>query len=168
MAKNGGKIRKNSQINSQIMKMTKKQQKRPPKMVKKPKKTLNKAVFDKNIGNNPWPLLFIRKQHSAAINKPVGTKTSAKPAKNAIPGKVEVLANKKEFGNAIRRNRARRRIKEAYRAVKQESAVISEVARAQGVARPEDRLPNIKINAKIGALKADFKKIKEVIKKEIK
>ncbi len=150
--------------------MAKKQQKKPPKMVKKPKKALIKAVFDKNIGNKPMPILFIRKQHYTAINKPISeiNTKNTESIQKSTGGKVEVQASKKEFGNAIRRNRVRRRIKEAYRAVIQESIPKPEVARAQDVAQPENRLPNIKINAKIGALKADFKKIKEEIKKEIK
>lgn len=95
------------------------------------------------IKSFPQPIFYIKK--NTIFDK------FDKKAKN-----IAVSASKKEFKNAIRRNKVRRRIKEAYREVVKEISGFS----------PKNT-PQIKINAKIGALKADFKNIKEIIKREI-
>lgn len=86
----------------------------------------------KNKTPDPKPLHFLRQN----------------PAHRPESG-VEVVASKKEFKNAIRRNKARRRIKEAYRTISKQNK------------------PALKINAKIGSLSTSFNDLKDIIGKEI-
>lgn len=72
------------------------------------------------------------------------------------PANIHILAAKKIFKNAVRRNRARRRIKEAWRQV---YSINSSSARLNG--------PKMKISANIGSLDVPFSELKRIIKKEI-
>ncbi len=78
-----------------------------------------------------------------------------RPYMGAEPQKtpLTILVSKKVFKTAVSRNKARRRIKEAYRLVIQEMN--------------KKEITPLRIHANISVLSADFEELKKIIKKAI-
>ena len=106
------------------------------------------------------PLFFLRNNPKTPL-KPLFTHTRVARTPSFAPS-IEILASKKEFGNAIRRNRARRRIKEAWR-----SGLKDMYVSAPMNTNVTHMRPNLKISAKIGSLTVPFSELRSIIKKEL-
>ena len=106
------------------------------------------------------PLFFLRNNPKTLIKTPPTQKGGVHTP--SFTPSIEILASKKEFGNAIRRNRARRRIKEAWRL----SLKNIHESTSMNLGAIHMR-PNLKISAKIGSLTVPFSELRSIIKKEL-
>lgn len=107
----------------------------------------------------------INKDRNEKVRKiKVGDPSSATTMNKLEIAMPHIMASKKEFKNSVARNKARRRISEAYIAVWKEN-----IEQNKDLVNQIDgkNKPSFKIHAKIGVLDCDFETLKKAIENQI-
>lgn len=134
--------------------------------------TKRRLISSHKSPNSPISFIFLKNIQSNSQSKTI---TKAQLEKNPSKKRIikaqkleiimpQIMASKKEFKTAVARNKARRRILEAYTAVMSEKISLNSNLLAK---MGENNKPLFKIHAKIGVLDSDFETLKRVIKDQI-